>query len=77
MWRELQPAVLRYLRVAAPTAAEDLAAAVLEAQSTRAAYELIAQLPAPKPRSWPCGSRAAWRSWPRGTARRHASDWRT
>jgi RNA polymerase sigma-70 factor, ECF subfamily len=26
LWRELQPAVLRYLRVAAPTAAEDLAA---------------------------------------------------
>ena len=26
MWRELQPAVLGYLRVAAPTAAEDLAA---------------------------------------------------
>jgi RNA polymerase sigma-70 factor, ECF subfamily len=108
MWRELQPAVLRYLRVAAPMAAEDLAAdtwvsvirglgrfrgderafrawvftaarhravdwhrqaarrrtqplpvgllaertapddpaaAVLEAQSTRAAYELIAELP--------------------------------
>ena len=26
LWRELQPAVLRYLRVAAPVAAEDLAA---------------------------------------------------
>ncbi|HYY78595.1 MAG TPA: sigma-70 family RNA polymerase sigma factor [Actinomycetes bacterium] len=26
LWRELQPAVLRYLRVAAPSAAEDLAA---------------------------------------------------
>ena len=111
MWRELQPAVLRYLRVAAPTAAEDLAAdtwvsvisglgrfrgderafrawvftaarhravdwhrqaarrrtqplpvellaertapddpaaAVLEAQSTRAAYALIAELPRPQ-----------------------------
>ena len=26
LWRDLQPAVLRYLRVAAPIAAEDLAA---------------------------------------------------
>ena len=26
LWRDLQPAVLRYLRVAAPAAAEDLAA---------------------------------------------------
>ena len=127
LWRDLQPALLRYFRVAAREAAEDLAAdtwvsvirglgrfrgdgrafrawvftvarhqaidwrrqatrrptslvpveqlaerpapddpvaAVLEAQSTRAALALLAELPPTRPKWWPCGCWAAWR-WPR------------
>jgi RNA polymerase sigma-70 factor (ECF subfamily) len=37
LWQDLQPAVLRYLRVAEQAAPDDPAAEVLAAQSTRAA----------------------------------------
>jgi RNA polymerase sigma-70 factor, ECF subfamily len=62
LWRELQPAVLRYLRVAAPVAAEDLAA--------DAWVSVIRGLARFR------GDEQAFRAWVFTVARRRAIDWR-
>ena len=62
LWRELQPAVLRYLRVAAPLAAEDLAADTW--------VSVIRRLQQFR------GDEGAFRAWVFTVARHRAIDWR-
>ncbi len=61
LWRDLQPAVLRYLRVAAPAAAEDLAADTWVSVIRR-----LGQF---------TGDERAFRAWVFTAARHRAVDW--